>query len=99
MGAAAALLRAAAFDRRILPRTRRESRRAVPALWIGRLPLFNGAAIARRCRSGRAGFVRQSPGLGRASAEMGMRWLGESRNGTSADQACGSLGLWKFRML
>ncbi|PYJ29076.1 MAG: hypothetical protein DME90_06245 [Verrucomicrobia bacterium] len=34
-----------------------------------------------------------------APAEMGMRWLDQSRTGTSANQACGSLGLRQFRML
>src|SRR5438067_11897344 len=96
MGTASAVLGAAAFGRKILSRTWGESRGAVPALRIGRLPLFNRAAIAWRRWTGRADFVRQPSGLGRASAEMGMRRLGQSRLGTCVRATRERLGLRKF---
>src|SRR5262249_51466617 len=98
-GIATALLCAAAFGRKILSRARDESGGAFPALWVGRFSLFDRASIAPRWWTGRARFVRQPSGLGCAPAEMGMRRLGQSRTGTPAHQACGSLGLCQFRML
>src|SRR6266542_1930118 len=68
-------------------------RGALPPLRVGRLSPFNRASIAARCWTDHPRFVRQPSGLGCAPAEMGVRWLGQSRTGTSAHQACGSLGL------
>lgn len=49
--------------------------------------------LRRVAWASRAGFVRQSSRLGCAPSQMGLRGLGQSRAGTSANQACGSLGL------
>src|SRR5581483_3336062 len=99
LGSTTALLCAAACSQRILSRARNEPRFAVPALWIGRLPLFDGPSASSHCRAFRSRLFRQSSGLGCAAAQVGMWRLDQSRTGTCECETSARLGLWKFRVL